>query len=112
MRVPRFFFRNVRSEPKKFKFRSPHYRPEERELEERKKRLDAEIALEKGEQVDDAPPQRVSLRSRRKRRAKNNLWANLRVIIILVILLYLLYRGVMWVETTDFGKVLEPLKNG
>lgn len=111
MKVPRFFFRNLRSEPRRFNFRSPYYRPEEEKLEERKKRLDAEIARERGEDVN-LPPERISFRSRRKRRKQSNLWATLRTVAILIVLIYLLYKGLQWAETTDFGKVLDTFKNG
>lgn len=111
MKVPRFFFRNVRSEPRRFQFRSPYYRPEEDKIEERKKRLDAELARERGEEVHSFPGQ-ISFRSRRQKRKQSNLWATFRVVIILIILIYLLYKGLQWAETTDFGKVLDTFKNG
>lgn len=111
MKVPRFFFRNVRSEPRRFQFRSPYYRPEEEQIEERKKRLDAEIARERGEDVQ-AVPERIRFSSRRMKRSDANLWATFRTIVILVILIYLLYKGLQWAETTNFKKVLDTFKNG
>ncbi len=112
MRVPRLFFKNVRTEPRRFEFRSPHYDPKKRELEERQERLDQEIARERGEVTDEATPPRVSFdRSRRVRAKQSSRTRVIRFVLILAALCYLLYQGILWVETTDFGKVLDSAKN-
>jgi hypothetical protein len=114
MQAPRLpsFFRNVKTQHRKFSFRSPYYRPEDRELAERKRRLEEEVAREKGELVEAAPRQ-VSFSRRRGevRRTRGN-WAVIRTVIILIILIYLSFKGIQWAETTDFSKVLKILENG
>ena len=117
MRVPKFFFRNLPSEPRRFKFRSPLYDEREGELEKRRQRLDAEMAaeqaLKEGREPERVIPEKISFdRTRRKKNSEANKWRMIRTLIILALLIYLFYRGIIWVETTDFGNVLDTLKNG
>jgi hypothetical protein len=114
MEAPRLpsFFRNVKTQHRKFKFRSPYFRPEDREMAERKRRLEEEVAREKGEFTEPAPRQvNFSRRRGEIRRTRGN-WATIRTVIILIILIYLSFKGIQWAETTDFSKVLKILENG
>lgn len=114
MQAPKIpsFFRNVKTHHRKFKFRSPYYRPEERELAERKRRLEAEVARERGEIVETEPHKLSFSRRRSEIRRKRGNWAILRTVAILIILTYLFFKGIQWAETTDFSKVLKILENG
>lgn len=114
MQAPRLpsFFRNVKTQHRKFNFRSPYYRPEDHELAERKRRLEVEVAREKGEYVEVAPRQvNFSRRRGEVRRTRGN-WAIIRTVLILIILIYLSFKGIQWAETTDFSRVLKILENG
>lgn len=114
MKAPRIpsLFRNVKTSHRRFEFRSPYFDPRERELEERKRRIEEEVAREKGESPAN-PPRKISIGKRRADvTRRQSLMAMARTLIILIILVYLLYKGLQWAEGTDFGKVLNTLQNG
>lgn len=114
MRAPKVpsFFRNVKTDHRRFKLRSPHYNPKDETLEQRKRRIEAEVARERGEEADAGPVQISFDRSRMRRRRKSSLMSTLRTMIILIVLVYLLFKGIQWAEGTDFGNVLKILENG
>jgi hypothetical protein len=114
MKAPKLpsLFRNVKNDHRKFTFRSPYVDKRKQAIEERLNEIEREVAAERGEQTD-FPPKKISFGGRRRtRRRKSNLMATLRVILILVILVYLMYKGIQWAEQTDFGKVMKILQDG
>lgn len=114
MKAPRIpsLFRNVKTSHRRFEFRSPYFDPRERALEERKQRIEAEVAREKGEAVAH-PPHKIEIGRRRTKVTRTqSLWAMVRTIVILIILVYLFYKGIQWAEGTDFARVLNTLKDG
>ena len=114
MKAPRIPspFRNVKTTHRRFEFRSPYFDPRRQELEERKRRIEEEVARERGEPVNPTS-RRISIGKRRKDATRRqSLMAMLRTVVILIVLVYLLYKGIQWAEGTDFAKVLNTFKNG
>ena len=112
----RGMFRNVRTKPRTFVFKSRHLPDGRPEWDERKRRIDAEVAKEKGENIPES--NRVSdisflRRSRANKDAvrKNARRANIRVVLIAVVLVYVAYRILLWTEQTEFGKMLEFIRD-
>jgi|TARA_B110000211_G_C13810766_1_gene434799 hypothetical protein len=112
----RGMFRNVRTKPRTFVFKSRHLPDGRPEWDERKRRIDAEIAKEKGEEIPESD--RLSdIRFRRSSGAakdsvrKNARRANLRVVLIAVVLVYVAYRILIWTEKTEFGEMLEFIRD-
>ena len=112
----RGMFRNVRTKPRSFVFKSRHLPDGRPEWDERKRRIDAEIAKEKGEDI----PESDRLSDIRFRRSsgmnsdsvrKNARRANMRVVLIAVVLVYVAYRILIWTEQTEFGKMLEFIRD-
>lgn len=111
MRPPRLPspFRNVRHAPRNFTFRSSHVDARALRWKERKEAIEAEV-LGSG----DAAPGKLRFRrgavpglNREHRVAatrKARQRAMLRSAAILMLLLYIAWRGLLWVETTDFAK--------
>lgn len=114
MRAPKFpsFFRNVKTDHRKFRFRSPHFDPKDEELEARKKRIEAEVAQERGESVDEAYREIRFNRKRRQKKRKSGYMAMVRFLAILMVLIYLLYKGIQWAENSDFSRVMKILEDG
>lgn len=114
MRAPKFpsFFRNVKTDHRKFRFRSPHFDKKEQELEERRRRLEAEIARERGEPADGPYREIRFNRKRRQNKRRASYWATLRFIAILLVLIYLLYKGIQWAENSDFSRIMKILEDG
>lgn len=113
MRVPKFFFRNLRSEPRQFQFRSPYHDPKHNEIEARKKKIEDEVRRENGLDSEQVLPSEISFdRSRRAKKQVDNRWATMRTVIILVILCFLLFKGLQWADSTDFGNIIDLFKNG
>ena len=120
MRAPRLPspFRNVRQAPRNFTFRSSHVDARDMKWKERKAAIEAEV---RGE--DEAKGSRKlrfrsegGLRVERQgrlaalRRARKR--AMLRSTAILLVLLYAAWRGLKWVETTDFAREFLIPANG
>jgi hypothetical protein len=118
-------FRNVRTEPRRFQFRSRHLPDLDPKWAERKERIEAEVV---GEQNSDAAPARpIRFRSSRtnvetaeaaskwkERRHAQILgarYAMLRAIVIAAGLVWLAWRGMVWVETSDFSDVLKWMED-
>ena len=111
MKAPRLPspFRNVRQAPRNFTFRSSHVDGRAMRWKSRKEALESEV-----NGTSEGVPRKVrfrqgagpgldrvtriqATRSARKR-------AMLRSLAILVVLLYAAWRGLLWVETTDFAR--------
>ena len=109
MRTPYVkFFRNVQSQPKRFKHTSRFYNEKKEKQEARRKRIEMEVAMEKGEEVDEYVPRTLSFS--RHKNAKSGVMkytrsqkkaANLRLIIILMILIALFYYGIPYIENIE-----------
>ena len=111
MKAPRLPspFRNVRHAPRSFTFRSSHVDARAMRWKERKEALEAELSAESAEGprklrfrqgagpgLDRTTRVEATLTARRR--------AMLRSLIILAVLLYAAWRGLLWVETTDFAR--------
>ena len=103
-------FRNVRTEPRTFTFKSRHLPDSRPEWEERKRRGEEEV-----EGASDAPrPIKFrqggrSAEGRAARRAASiraSRMAALRAGGVALVLVYLTYRAILWVETQDYGQFL------
>jgi cytoskeletal protein RodZ len=97
-------------EPKKFNFRSPYYKSMSGKLRDVKERVEDEV-----ESKDAGQLRRKKItfkkQSRKQMRTSHYRWAMLRTVIIGIILVYLLYRGIIWAETTDFSEILDTFKD-
>lgn len=114
----RSMFRNVRTEPRRFEFKSRHLPDVKDEWIERKRRVEKEVLG-----VSDAEgPVQIKFRkgsspvdSRRERRQasiRDARRAMIRAFLIAGVLFYVAYRGLQWVEANDFGGIIEAIKNG
>lgn len=93
-------FRNVRREPKKFGYRPKFYDPKAEELEERKKKIEAELAREQGQAVNSKPYSVKFQRTHTRNTLRGMAFgSNIRLIIILAILLFLIFSAVRWLES-------------
>lgn len=103
-------FRNVRHAPRNFKFRSSHVDQRALQWKERKEAIEAEVL---GHDPSGGPRKlrfrsdRVSGQQRGHRLEalrRSRQRAMLRSVVILGVLLYAAWRGLLWVETTDFAR--------
>ncbi|MAI23657.1 MAG: hypothetical protein CL828_06335 [Crocinitomicaceae bacterium] len=127
MQAPRLrsMFRNVRTEPRRFQFRSRHMPDLDPKWAERRERIEAQVA---GEEAPDAVPARpIRFRSNRTTAELKNStsewkerrlvqiigarYAMLRAVVIAAGLVWLAWRGLVWVETSDFSEVLKWMEN-
>ena len=101
MKAPkiRSLFRNTRTQPRQFSFKS-HLTSEVREDWEKRKR-----------RVEDGLPRSISIRKRKGESKKAAITAMFRTIIIGTLLVYLTYRMIIWAETTEWGSVIEFIKS-
>ena len=108
-------FRNVRTEPRAFSFRSRHLPDARPEWEERKRRVEAEVLGEGDE------PRSIQFRkggrgpsaraARREATIRSRRMAAIRAAGIAVALVYLTYRAFIWLEQKDYGKFLEFMQS-
>ena len=100
MKAPKFrsLFRNVRTEPRQFSFKSRHNTDVRDDWEERKRR------------VEEGLPRNISLRRRYGESKKAARKAMIRTLIIGALLVYATYRMIIWAETTEWGSVLEFIR--
>ncbi|MAO46761.1 MAG: hypothetical protein CL823_06380 [Crocinitomicaceae bacterium] len=100
MKAPKLksIFRNVRTEPKKFKFKSRHLPDVRDDWEERKRRIEYGL------------PSSFSFSKRRKSAKKVRRRALLRTMLIGALFVYLAYQLILWAETTEWGKYLEFIR--
>ena len=108
-------FRNVRTEPRQFQFKSRHLPELDPKWSERKKRTESEVKAA-------ARPIRFrssrlasegdsSWKERRQAQIKGARYAMLRAAVIAGGLLWLAWKGVIWVETSDFSDVLKWMED-
>jgi hypothetical protein len=110
MSVPRLFsmFRNVQTEPRKFAYKSRYFDPKKEEFEDRKRRIEREVARDKGEAVEDYTPRSGSFRSSWKRQntyRRRSRSANRRLLLILAVMMIFIYMAIKWLEGTEFWLV-------
>ena len=107
-------FRNVRSAPRTFQFRSRHVSDKRPDWEERKRRIEAEV---NGVSSSPQPIRFQSNRpsgSRNERRAatvRSRRMAILRTVGILLALLYLTNEVLKWVEARDYNVFLQFMQS-
>lgn len=93
------FFRNVRRNPRRFEFKTRHYDPKKAELIERKENIEREMGKSKADATQAPREIRFSRSSRRAGSYRSaSRAAAYRLVIILVILIFLTYRGLVWLE--------------
>ena len=108
-------FRNVRTEPRSFKFKSRHLPEARPEWEERKRRVEEDVF---GASQDAPRPIRFrqggkSSDGRAARRAASvraSRMAALRAAGVALVLVYLTYRAILWIESQDYGGFLQFMK--
>ena len=107
-------FRNVRSAPRTFQFRSRHLSDKRSDWEERKRRIEAEVS------GTSSPPKPIrfsssrNLGSRNERRAatiRSRRMAIFRTVGILLVLLYLTNEALKWVEARDYDVFLQFMQS-
>lgn len=94
------FFKNVKNEPRRFEYKPRTYSEENEEWEARKRRIEREVAAERGEKVDFKPGT-VNFRdtwSRQKRQKSRSKSAMIRLLVILVALTTASYYALQWLE--------------
>ena len=99
MKAPKIrgLFRNVRTKPRQFSFKNRHTSKVREDWEERKRRIEQGL------------PTKVRLkRSGRSRVAARK--AMMRTLLIGALLVYVTYRMIIWAETTEWGSVLEFIR--
>lgn len=104
-------FRNVRTEPRTFDFKSRHLPDSRPEWEARKRRVEEEV-----HGVSEAP-RPIKFRqggrnaegraARRAASIRASRMAALRAAGVAVVLVYLTYRAILWVEGQDYGQFLQ-----
>ena len=108
-------FRNVRTEPRSFVFKSRHLPDSRPEWEERKRRVEEEVngASEGPRPIKFRQGGRDS-EGRAARRAASiqaSRMAALRAAGVAVVLVYLTYRAILWVESHDYGQFLHFMQS-
>jgi hypothetical protein len=102
-------FRNIRTEPRRFQFRSPLYDPQQARIEERIKQLED---AERDEELGTFTRRRkFDFRARKAQQRQDARMRIFRLVIILIGLVIGLWKGLDWAEKTDFVKSLNILKN-
>ena len=114
-------FRNVRTEPRQFQFRSRHLPDLDPKWTERKERVEAEVAAAAGSEDPTVRPIRFrshrsgsatpEWKERRSAQIRGARYAMLRAAVIAVGLLWLAWKGMLWVETSDFSNVLKWMED-
>ena len=104
-------FRNVRTEPRTFDFKSRHLPDSRPEWEARKRRVEEEVhgASEAPRPIEFRRGGR-NAEGRAARRAASiraSRMAALRAAGVAVVLVYLTYRAILWVEGQDYGQFLQ-----
>jgi len=104
-------FRNVRTEPRTFDFKSRHLPDSRPEWEARKRRVEEEVhgASEAPRPIKFRQGGR-NAEGRAARRAASiraSRMAALRAAGVAVVLVYLTYRAILWVEGQDYGQFLQ-----
>lgn len=121
MQAPRLksMFRNVRTNPRRFEFKSRHLSDLDEKWQARKQRVEQEVAAGEG---DEREPQAIRFRSRAVDSARNRSdarleqisgarWSMVRAAIIAAALIWLAWKGIQWVEQSDFSHVLKWMED-
>ena len=100
MKAPklRSIFRNVRTKPRQFSFNSRHTNEVREDWEDRKRRIEQGL------------PTKVSFGKRRGSSRVAARKAMLRTLLIGALLVYATYRMIIWAETTEWGSILEFIR--
>ena len=100
MKAPklRSIFRNVRTKPRQFSFKSRHTNAVREDWEDRKRRIEKGL------------PMKVSFSTRRGSSMAAARKAILRTLLIGALLVYATYRVIIWAETTEWGSILEFIR--
>jgi hypothetical protein len=121
MQAPRLksMFRNVRTTPRRFDFRSRHLPELDEEWQARKSRVEQEVSAS-----SDGDGNRREIRFRSPRKAASGQrteqrqqqiagarWSMLRAALIASVLIWLAWKGIQWVEQSDFSRVLKWMEN-
>lgn len=121
MEAPRLrsMFRNVRTEPRRFAFKSRHLPDGKAEWQERKQRIEQEVLGVNPEngparirfRKASAPSDSAADERRTRRRAaiRDARRAMIRAVLIAVALVYAAWEGLKWVEASDFSGILEMM---
>lgn len=116
-------FRNVKTEPRRFQFRSRHLSELDEKWLERKRRAEAEVGESDSAPNDGTSPNSrpisfragrggaVAWKERRVQQIRGARWAMLRAGVIAVGLIWLAWKGIQWVEQSDFSGVLKWMEN-
>ena len=103
-------FRNVRTEPRTFAFKSRHLPETRPEWEERKRRVEEEVnGTSDGPRAIKFKQGGKRAEGRLARRAdavREGRMAALRAAGVALVLVYLTYRAILWVEAQDYGHFL------
>jgi hypothetical protein len=97
MEAPKFpsIFRNVKKAPRRFSYKPRHYDSRKEELEERKRKIEAEVRSEKRAEAEGRDRAfRPDWSGQRYRKGASS--ANLRLVVILMVLLFITYMVVQW----------------
>lgn len=93
------FFRNIRRNPRRFQFKTRHFDAKKAEWIERKEDIEREVGKSEADEVQAPREIRFSRSSRRAGSYRSaSRAAAYRLVIILVILIFLAYRGLVWLE--------------
>jgi hypothetical protein len=121
MQAPRLksMFRNVRTAPRRFEFKSRHLPELDEKWQERKTRVEQHLSAE-----EDGASEPRTIRFRSKGSASSNerseqrlqqiagaRWSMLRAGLIAAVLIWLAWKGIQWVEQSDFSRVLKWMEN-
>ena len=100
MKAPklRSIFRNVRTKPRQFQFNSRHTNEVREDWEDRKRRIEQGL------------PSKVSFGKRRGSLRAAERKALVRTLLIGALLVYATYRMIIWTETTEWGSILEFIR--
>ncbi len=99
------FFRNVKNQPRRFNHVPRFYDAKKEERERRRSRVEMEVALEKGQEVDEYVPRPLAFSRHKsattgvkKYSSSQKKMANMRLIIILTLLFAAAYYGIRYLE--------------
>ncbi len=100
MKAPklRSIFSNVRTKPRQFFFKSRHSNEFREDWEDRKRRIEQGL------------PTKVSFGKRRGSSRLAARKAMFRTLLIGALLFYITYRMIIWAETTEWGSMLEFIR--
>lgn len=113
-------FRNVQTEPRRFEFRSRHLPELDEKWAERKERVESEVAGVQGAVAPEVGQRSIRFRKgaatstrsdQRQRQITGARYAMLRAALIAGVLVWMAWKGIQWVETSDFSGVLKWIED-